>query len=209
MRLLPLSRKPASPQSSQTAAQLLPLVVALACGSTTSAATEADAASSAASDAAGTGDAAVGCQMLLASVPNEGATHVPEGSALTFLSNPPASGSHYPVWAQFGAYQVSVPRGYWVHNLEHGAVVFLYGPSASELEIAELRRAFDAVVDPSCGEPRRVLTPDPELPTKVAIVSWDWTLTGDCINSEQAAEFVALHISHGTEQVCSTGSYVP
>src|SRR6185295_7796335 len=59
-------------------------------------------------------------------VPNEGWTHVPEGSAITYRSNPPASGPHYPVWLRYQEYSEPMARGYWVHNLEHGAIVVLY-----------------------------------------------------------------------------------
>src|SRR5688500_13322181 len=63
-------------------------------------------------------------------VPNEGWAHVPEGSATTYRSNPPASGPHYPVWLRYREYTEAMARGYWVHNLEHGAVVVLYRPDA-------------------------------------------------------------------------------
>src|SRR5438309_1483095 len=64
-------------------------------------------------------------------VPNEGWTHVPEGSAIAYRHNPPASGPHYPVWARYRIHAQVVPRGYWVHDLEHGALVLLYRPDAS------------------------------------------------------------------------------
>jgi uncharacterized protein DUF3105 len=56
-------------------------------------------------------------------VPNEGWAHVAEGSATSYRSNPPASGPHYPVWLRYREYAEPMARGYWGHNLEHGAVV--------------------------------------------------------------------------------------
>jgi hypothetical protein len=52
-------------------------------------------------------------------------THVPVGSTIQWNSNPPSSGPHFPIWAAYQSYTAPVPRGYYVHDLEHGAVVLL------------------------------------------------------------------------------------
>jgi hypothetical protein len=52
--------------------------------------------------------------------------HVPIGSQVEYDSNPPSSGPHYPIWAAFRVYTSPVPRPYYVHDLEHGAVVLVY-----------------------------------------------------------------------------------
>ena len=60
-------------------------------------------------------------------VPVEAADHVPEGTQITWKSRPPSSGPHYPVWSQkYGVLEEGLAPGYWVHNLEHGAVAVLY-----------------------------------------------------------------------------------
>ena len=64
-----------------------------------------------------------GCAMTEAGVQNEGWVHVVEGSQVTYRHNPPASGPHYPVWARYQSYTSAVARPYWVHNVEHGAIV--------------------------------------------------------------------------------------
>ena len=58
--------------------------------------------------------------------PNEGQGHVNEGTALTFQHYPPSSGAHYPSPAAWGVYTEPITEGTFVHNLEHGGVVFLY-----------------------------------------------------------------------------------
>src|SRR5665213_2666397 len=50
--------------------------------------------------------------------------HIDTCSAITFPENPPAGGNHYQVWAAYQSFSFAVPRGFWVHNLEHGAVVY-------------------------------------------------------------------------------------
>ena len=73
------------------------------------------------------------CTMQQAAVANEGWAHVPEGSAIAYVHNPPASGPHYPVWLRYEEFTSAQARGYWVHNLEHGAIVMLYRPDAGAL----------------------------------------------------------------------------
>src|SRR5262245_8086029 len=75
-------------------------------------------------------------------VANECWIHVAEGSVINYAHNPPASGPHYPVWARYQEHNTVVARGYWVHNLEHGGVVFLYRPSAPAASVTALRDAY-------------------------------------------------------------------
>jgi len=52
--------------------------------------------------------------------------HVAIGTDVTYSSNPPSSGPHYAIWAAFQEFGTPVDRRYYVHDLEHGAVVLLY-----------------------------------------------------------------------------------
>ena len=54
------------------------------------------------------------------------ALHVAIGTHVEYDSNPPSSGPHYPVWAAFQTWSAPVAREYYVHDLEHGAIVLLY-----------------------------------------------------------------------------------
>lgn len=47
-------------------------------------------------------------------------------------NNPiPAAGPHRAMWAAYGTY-LWCPPGRWLHNLEHGAIVFMYHPCIAE-----------------------------------------------------------------------------
>src|SRR5690606_25598399 len=71
---------------------------------------------------------------------SEGAVHVPEGSDIEWMNNPPHSGNHYPSWETKGEHQDPVARGNWVHNLEHGWVVLVHNcPADCEAELELLR----------------------------------------------------------------------
>ena len=53
--------------------------------------------------------------------------HVPEGTPIAYEHRPPIGGPHYtPKVPTYGVMEQAVAPGYWVHNLEHGAVVLLY-----------------------------------------------------------------------------------
>ena len=52
-----------------------------------------------------------------------GRQHIDDISGVGYNSNPPTSGSHFPMWAQRGAYNLLLSDGYLVHSLEHGYIV--------------------------------------------------------------------------------------
>ena len=88
-------------------------------------------------------------------------THVPEGTVITYNSNPPSSGPHYPVWANFQEYAAPLDEGYLVHSLEHGAVALLYkcdpATDACKPTIEALRKIRDSLAtDPMCDPSIRV-----------------------------------------------------
>jgi len=55
-----------------------------------------------------------------------GREHVNDISNITYNSNPPTSGTHFPVWAKKGVYDRMISDGYLVHSLEHGYIVINY-----------------------------------------------------------------------------------
>ncbi|MBA2321104.1 MAG: DUF3105 domain-containing protein [Deltaproteobacteria bacterium] len=62
---------------------------------------------------------------------------------------PPSSGDHDGCWSRWGVHVDPVPDERWVHNLEHGGVVFLYDcPEGCAEEVATHHRPH--------GRPRRV-----------------------------------------------------
>ena len=139
-------------------------------------------------------------------VPNEGWVHVAEGSAINYQHNPPASGPHYPVWLRYQEYPTAQARGYWVHNLEHGAVVFLYRLDAPAATVSALRDTFRNLPnDPQCGHPRALMTPDPAMPRPVAVVAADWILEGETLEAQTIRDFVSQHRNRAPENICADG----
>jgi len=60
------------------------------------------------------------------SIKELGRNHVTDISGLTYNSNPPTSGTHFPEWAKRGVYDRVISAWYLIHSLEHGYVVVSY-----------------------------------------------------------------------------------
>jgi hypothetical protein len=136
--------------------------------------------------------------------------HVTECSNVTYATNPPTSGPHYPRWAAYRTYTTPVPRGFYVHDLEHGAVVILYNcPSGCAQELSDIQTYLNSrTADPLCTasvKHRIVVAPDPAIPTKFAAAAWGFALTGDCLDIAALGAFVDAHYAHGDEDVCADG----
>jgi hypothetical protein len=123
--------------------------------------------------------------------------HVAECSLVEYTTNPPSSGSHYPVWADFGVYDFPLPRGFWMHNLEHGAVVVTYNcPDECAQDLAAATSWAQTLkpdaVCPSSAT-RIILVPDPKLDVRWAASSWGFTLRANCFDAETFSKFFYDH----------------
>jgi hypothetical protein len=143
------------------------------------------------------------------------ASHVPIGSTIQWSSNPPSSGPHYPIWAAYQVYTTPVPRGYYVHDEEHGAIVLLYncGDAGCPDIVAALQAVSDAIPDdPLCtsaGEGvrvRTVITPDPLIGSPVAAAAWGWVYKAQCADLPTLKDFALAHYGKGPEILCGNGT---
>ena len=140
-------------------------------------------------------------------------THVPEGTVITYNSNPPCSGPHYPVWANFQEYSAPLDEGYLVHSLEHGAIALLYkcdpATDACKVTIDALRKIRDAMpTDPTCDPAIRVrvvIAPFPKLDTPIAAAAWGITYKADCVDVPTLTQFAKDNYARATENICALG----
>ena len=147
------------------------------------------------------------CVMTESAVASEGWIHVVEGTPVNYAHNPPASGPHYPVWARYQAYTTAVARPYWVHNLEHGAIVLLHRPDTSAALVSRLTDSFRALPsDSQCGHSRALLTPDPLLARAVTVVAANFVLEGDCVSADAIRRFTLAHRNQAPENICDSGT---
>lgn len=146
-------------------------------------------------------------------VPEQATYHVDAGQPVTYDHNPPASGPHWPIWAQYRIHDDDVPREVYVHNLEHGAIVLLAGASASSDLVDELRGIYSRFpLDGECvalgaNHPRALIVNDAELDVAWAAVAWNHVLEGQCVDEKEIDTFLAAHRGHGPEDECADGTW--
>jgi hypothetical protein len=139
--------------------------------------------------------------------------HVAAGTEVTYNSNPPSSGPHYPVWANFQEFSSVVPDGNLVHSLEHGGVALYYDCNLAEPACAkvldDLRAVRNAIAtDPACDPSIRVrviIAPRPANDTVVAAAAWGQIYRADCVNVESLKAWATAHYAHGPEDLCGAG----
>jgi hypothetical protein len=135
----------------------------------------------------------------------ESANHVEEPQEITYDDSPPTGGAHRPEWAKWGEYDYLSPER-WVHNLEHGGVVFLYNPCADDGLVDDLRSVITAQVWPG-GDFRYILTPYPGLDSAVAVVSWGWLYEAECVDEGEIEVFIGDHYRTAPEDVSADGQF--
>ena len=138
--------------------------------------------------------------------------HVPEGTVITYSSNPPSSGTHYPIWANFQEYFTPIDDGYLVHDLEHGAILLLYKcdtESSCEAATDAFHQVRDSIpTDPLCDPDIRVrvvIAPYPKMDVPIAAVAWGWLYTAQCADIPTLKDFANAHYRQGTEDLCAPG----
>jgi hypothetical protein len=133
----------------------------------------------------------------------EGAQHVPEGTHVDYRANPPASGNHWPQWAEpWGAYPDGLPRERWMHNLEHGGVVLLYNcPDGCADVVAQLTALRDGTPPDRYQQQRLLIVPDREMPMKVAAVAWKWRWQGESVDVPTVRCFIEERYDQAPESI--------
>jgi hypothetical protein len=179
--------------------------------STTASTTASSTSAASTSGAGGSGGGGPVCNTVETNYPVAPSPHVAECSAVAYGSVPPTSGPHYPYWAAFKTYSAPIPAGYWVHSLEHGAVVILYNcPNGCDAELAALDAYLAAIpADPLCVPPlahRYLVVPDPTLPFTFAAAAWGNGLTSSCFDLPALGAFISAHYAMAPENFCFQGT---
>jgi hypothetical protein len=143
----------------------------------------------------------VGTKMM-----DEGRQHVTEGSPIHYVNKPPSSGPHYPSPKDWGVYTEPIEPGYFVHNLEHGGVDFLYDcPSGCPDIVSQLENADKTFPVDKYGEIKLVVTPYSGLPNgaTVAALAWDYQLllTKADFSIDKLLAFYNAHVDKGPEDI--------
>ena len=128
--------------------------------------------------------------------PDEGIDHVPEGTPITYGTDPPTSGTHYPVAQPGGHYTREILPGYLVHTMEHGGIIIYYNPTVTEAQQNELRD----IIQPHLGEFATVIAVprnDAEFP--IILTAWRHWQRLRTYDSNKIRDFIDVFLGQGPE----------
>ena len=120
-----------------------------------------------------------------------------------YQTNPPASGDHWPDPSHaLGVNVVPVPREYYVHSMEHGAVILAYNcPNGCDYELQVMRDVVAARADRSF---KVLMTPDARMPANsFAAISWTWLYPFSVPDAAKLICFIDQHYNHARENSLS------
>ena len=134
--------------------------------------------------------------LLGQNVPISGRQHLPDGTKITYDTNPPAEGNHYAKPQDAGAYISPPADGNLVHSLEHGAVILWYNPKLlSNDQIKQLTDIFNSI-----SLSKVIMTPRDSMDVPVAVTSWGRILKLQKIDNKQIKAFFETNYDRGPEQ---------
>jgi hypothetical protein len=120
-----------------------------------------------------------------------------QSGRIDYPDTPPASGNHNGrCWSDWGVQDEEVPPERWVHNLEHGGVVFLHrcAEEPCDSELGTLRELVS-------GKRLTLLTSYTQLPTRFAVIAWGVRLLSDCLDRDVFEAFYNTHVDHAPESI--------
>ncbi len=119
---------------------------------------------------------------------------------VVYSDDPPTSGNHNPCWAEWGVHTEQVAAESWVHNLEHGGVVFLYDCPESTCpdEVAALASYVESLPTGTA-----LLSPYEPAELPFTVVSWEHSLELGCFDLAALQAFYTEHVGHAPESVTS------
>jgi len=131
---------------------------------------------------------------------------------------PPALGRHRERWAKWGEYDYLPPQR-WLHNAEHGGVVFLYNQCLDQESLCAIRRyiqkwqkrigkiQWQGSWGDTDDEFRFLLTPFKDLWTPIAIVAWGHVYGSKCFNEHDMDYFIEKSYRSAFEDWPPNGAY--
>jgi len=91
-------------------------------------------------------DTTAGCNPVVEGHLEEGFSHLPVCSPTTYGNEPALFRQSLRDLGNYGTYTKTFPPGFWVHNLEHGAVVITYNcPGGCPAEVAAAQALIDSL----------------------------------------------------------------
>ena len=128
---------------------------------------------------------------------SEGQEHVDVGTTITYLTDPPTSGPHYPSPQDGGYFETAIASGYLVHSLEHGAVVIYYNPATVTASQKDSLKAL-AAAHPGIFA-QVVCVPRDDATYPIILTAWTHRLRLTTYDQSRIDGFIALYLGKGPE----------
>lgn len=139
-------------------------------------------------------------------VPSASNPHVDVPTPITYAASPPSAGPHRPYLGKWGEYEFLPPQVY-IHNLEHGGAAFLYHPCVEDEVVDALRAFAQARPADDGGDFRWVLSPFVDLPSAIAVVTWENVWASECFDADEVDVFLDEHYRKTDEDFASDGTW--
>ncbi len=119
-------------------------------------------------------------------VPSLGNLHITKGTShtITYNTDPPTSGPHYPRLTHWGVHSVPIDKGFQVHNLEDGGVLVQYNC----MDCPELVQKLGKIVRGYSKEV--ILAPYPPMKHRIALTAWGKIDTFDTFDAKRITGFI-------------------
>ena len=129
--------------------------------------------------------------------PDEGNLHVAQDTPITYNTDPPTSGTHYPGAAEGGFYDTPIPAGNLVHTMEHGGIIIYYNPATVTLQ---QQAEIEAFLQPAIGDFSTVVAvPRNDLQFDIILTAWRTWLRLPDYDMDRIRDFTDVYIGHGPE----------
>lgn len=133
-------------------------------------------------------------------LPMQSYCHINENFPISwYQTNPPSSGDHWPIPSKsLGVNTSPVPREYYVHSMEHGAIILAYNcPEGCPYELDVMQKVVQARSDRAY---KVLMTPDFRMEKNTfAAISWTWLYLFNTPDFDKLVCFVDEHYSRGRE----------
>ena len=126
--------------------------------------------------------------------PIEGRDHVAQGADVSYKTNPPTSGPHYPVPQPWGVYEKEIPDGAAVHGLEHGGIWISYKDINDEQ-----RKVLEQIGKENAGSV--IVSPRSSNDVKIAVVSWGRMMKLDSSDKALIQKYIDTYKNKAPEKL--------
>lgn len=128
--------------------------------------------------------------------PSEGQDHVSNGTAVSYKTNPPTSGTHYVVPEPWGVYDREIPDGAAVHGLEHGGIWISYKDISDDE-----KKILEKIGKDNSGSV--IVSPRSADDTKIAVASWGRYMKMNSADAALIQKYIDTYRNQGPEKLAN------